>query len=90
MLIEGDIARDQLRQVVGACGLGGEGAFSRYVRRDVPLEAATREGVPQRIPAYVYRTQDRFMQCPDRHRTAWRGSHWRNMRTKLECVAAHR
>jgi len=39
--------------------------------------------VRERVPAYVYATQEEFMECPQCHRVYWKGTHWRQMGDRL-------
>lgn len=61
--------------------------FSLCLRCNVPLEPLAREDARGRVPAGVWRTQDRFACCPRCHRVYWRGSHYDRMRAMLaDCL----
>jgi uncharacterized protein with PIN domain len=49
-----------------------------------PLEERSREEVKERVPPYVFQTQQQYMECPVCHRIYWRGTHWQAMLRKLE------
>jgi len=42
-----------------------------------------KERVKERVPEYVYKTQQDFMECPQCKRVYWPGSHWQNIREAL-------
>ena len=83
VLLESDRVEEQLRQVVQVCGLDTQRGFSLCIECNVPLEKAAREEFRDRVPPYVFRTQEEIMECPSCRKPYWRGTHWRNMRRKL-------
>ncbi len=85
MLIQDDNWRQQLTQVVMAFKLDWRSRqFSRCIECNTPLDSVAREQVKDMVPAYVYKTQTHYKQCPQCHRVYWQGSHWRHMREELE------
>ena len=58
--------------------------FSRCIECNEPLFARSKEEIRSMVPAYVFQTQDSFMQCPCCNRVYWRGTHWERMKKKLE------
>jgi len=49
--------------------------LSRCVECNTALENVNKESVFQRVPPYVYLTQDGFAECPSCRRIYWRGTH---------------
>ena len=90
LLVSGDRLEDQLRQVVEAYGLDATGGFSRCVECNETLRAVEREAAQGRVPAYVYATQETFVECPSCRRLYWRGTHWHNMVRELATVGGDR
>lgn len=90
LLISGDRLGEQLRQVVEAYGLDASGGFSRCVECNEPLQDVEREAVRDRVPDYVFETQETFVKCPACTRLYWRGTHWRNMVNELAVVGGDR
>ena len=90
LLINGDRLEDQLRQVIEAYGLDASGGFSRCVECNEELRAVEREAAYGRVPAYVYDTQEMFVECPSCTRLFWRGTHWHNMVRELAAVGGGR
>lgn len=83
LLVESGSLDEQLAQVIAAFSLSFGGGRRCSVCNTVLLEA-TREEVAHRVPAYVLRRHHRFQHCPGCNRVYWRGSHWRNMQTRLK------
>ena len=86
LLLDSDRVWEQLRQVVAQCGLDARGTLSRCIRCNSVLESVTKDRVRDRVPPYVYGTQQSFTRCPSCDRVYWRGSHWRTMRAELSRV----
>ena len=83
LLLESDRLEEQLREVVEACKLDTKRALSRCIVCNVPLSSVDREEVRERVPAYVFQTQEKIEECPSCRKPYWRGTHWRNVRREL-------
>lgn len=83
LLIQHDDLRSQLRQVITSLNLKGDGRFSRCIWCNESLVSIARESAREKVPAYVYETQEEFMKCPHCRRVYWRGTHWSNMFREL-------
>jgi len=62
--------------------------FTLCLECNQPLVERSREEVKDRVPPYVYKTQNQYMECPACHRIYWQGSHWEAMTRKLEKFAS--
>jgi uncharacterized protein len=62
--------------------------FTRCVRCNSQLRAATREEVLDRLPARTREEHDTFSQCPTCARVYWKGSHYSRVRTFLDAAFA--
>ena len=82
-LIQSDDFREQMREVTEALGLGFHYGFSRCIECNEPLRHTSKESARDRVPPFVFSTQDRFLVCPKCTRLYWRGTHWRNMSAEL-------
>lgn len=51
---------------------------------NVGLKPAKKKSIIGKIPPYVFKTQERFTQCPECHRLYWRGTHWQNFKSTLK------
>ena len=77
----------QIRQVVDTLNLDCQfKPFSICLECNQPLEERSKEQVKDRVPPYVFRTQNQYMECPNCHRIYWRGTHWQRMMEKLNKV----
>jgi uncharacterized protein len=75
LFIERDQYKEQLRQVLRTFDLRDFKVFSRCLECNTPLESVDKEEVFERIPPFVYLTQERFATCPTCHRVYWHGTH---------------
>ena len=83
VLVRSDDFRKQMRELAEALGLGFHGGFSLCIECNRQLEEISKESVRERVPPFVYDTQDQFLVCPDCRKLYWRGTHWRNMTQEL-------
>jgi uncharacterized protein len=75
LLIESDSYKQQVDQVIRKFDLKDFRVFSRCLECNVPLENVDKESVFERVPPYVYLTQERFAVCPSCKRVFWHGTH---------------
>jgi uncharacterized protein with PIN domain len=75
LLIVSDHYREQVQQVIAAFSLKDFAIFSRCIECNTPLRDADKDAVFERIPPFVYLTQERFAECPSCNRVYWRGTH---------------
>ena len=81
--IESDHVADQLRQVVGRFSLSVRTALIRCLRCNSMLERAEKGSVLDKVPPYVFKTQDGFSICPSCGRVYWPGTHRQRMEEDL-------
>ena len=69
----------QLRQLVQDAGLSPSNPqrFTRCDRCNVPVDTVEKSQVKDRVPPYVYHTQQQFTRCPACGRIYWAATHWR-------------
>ena len=88
VLLVSDRPEEQICQVITSLGLKDRfRPFTLCIEDNHPLEERNKEVVKDRVPPYVFKTQQRFMQCPHCHRIYWRGTHWQAMAARLEKLA---
>jgi uncharacterized protein with PIN domain len=75
--------RSQLRQVVDAYGLTNFEILSRCMECNSPLSAIDKERIVEKVPPYVYQTQEHFSICQACDRVYWHGSHVDAIRRQL-------
>lgn len=87
--IVSDIPKEQLKQAIEALKLvlDKEKMFTRCILCNVPLENVSKEAVRERVPAFVYETQNTFITCPQCKRIYWQGTHWGNVQKTLEGIS---
>ena len=85
ILIDSDDPEEQIRQVNESLTLDFyEGLFSRCMECNHLLEERTVTEVKDRVPPYVYKMQEEYMECPACNRIYWKGTHWQAMIEKLQ------
>lgn len=89
--IASDFVEEQLAQVVKALDLkiDKEAIFSICIVCDETLVRIDREKAKDKVPEYVYKTKDLFMECPRCKKIYWQGSHWEIV-TKFIADLGHR
>ncbi len=84
ILIRSDELEAQIEEVISAISLPCEHeSFVICVECNELLMEREKPDVKERVPAYVYETQEVFMECPQCHRVYWKGTHWRQMSDRL-------
>lgn len=81
----------RLRLVADEVGLDSVGrAFTICLECNQRLRDRPKESVREVVPAYVFRTQEAFKDCPACGRVYWQGTHWARMRRVMADVAPDR
>jgi uncharacterized protein with PIN domain len=85
ILVEDEDSELQLQQVARELGLDYRfNPFSICLECNKTLRETNKEAVEGRVPPYVYKTYEHYMECPLCRRVYWRGSHWEVMSRKLD------
>ncbi|MBI4790953.1 MAG: Mut7-C RNAse domain-containing protein [Chloroflexi bacterium] len=84
VLIESEMIEGQLQQLARDLRLTAQLAFSRCAVCNIVLEEAGGEQVRERVPPYVFQTQNQFRRCPRCGRVYWRGTHWARMVAQIQ------
>jgi uncharacterized protein with PIN domain len=91
LLVESDHVEEQLLQTARAFRIAPGGRlFSRCLICNVEVEDVEKCEVRERVPEYVYETQERFSRCPSCGRIYWAGTHVERAREWLERVLGTR
>jgi len=91
ILIDSDQPEPQVRQVIDTLHIDFQARpFTVCLECNNPLEERSQEEVEERVPPYVFQTQQQYMECPVCHRIYWRGTHWQAMLQKLERLTKKR
>jgi len=84
VLIGSEEPERQMRQLMDTLDLERQvRPFTRCLECNQPLVERSREEVRDRVPPYVYKTKNQYMECPACHRIYWRGTHWEAMTRKI-------
>ena len=83
VLVTSDDFRSQMQQLADTFGLSLDRGFSRCIECNEELDLVDKGTVRERVPPFVFATQDRFYECHRCRKLYWRGTHWRNMRQEL-------
>ncbi|HXV83846.1 MAG TPA: Mut7-C RNAse domain-containing protein [Candidatus Binatia bacterium] len=87
LFIESDHHREQLRQVIRACGLRPlDHAFKRCLECNLVLEPRPKAAVEKNVPPYVFATQEKFSWCPKCRRIYWPATHHQSMLEELKSL----
>jgi len=87
VFIDSDHFRDQVAQVVRACGLDPVAhLFHRCLRCNETVVAVPKAAVAGRVPPYVFDTQSDFARCPRCGRIFWPGTHVERVRAELRAM----
>ena len=86
LLIESDKPLEQLKQVKEKFNLKTEEQtlFSRCLVCNTLLEKIEKESIKEKIPPYVYKTQNDFVHCPQCDKIFWTGTHVQRMTQRLK------
>ena len=79
---------EQVAQLLKELKLGSNSKqmFSRCIICNTELIAVEKEKIQDRVPEYVFATQDNFVTCPQCKRIYWQGTHWGNVKKILEGI----
>jgi uncharacterized protein with PIN domain len=89
VLLKEEKLKEQLREVVKALGISLDNAlmFSRCIICNEELVDIAKEKIKNKVPEYVFNTQEDFISCPKCGRIYWQGTHWGNVETILKEIA---
>ena len=91
ILIDSDKPESQVLQVIETLHLDFQSKpFTICLECNNPLEERSKEEIKDRVPPYVFQTQQQYMECPVCQRIYWRGTHWQAMLGKLERLTKRR
>ncbi len=88
ILIESDQFKAQVQQVISTLGLDKRRfrPFTICLECNRRLEERVKEAIKDRVPPYVYLTQEYFAECPACRRLYWQGTHWQAMNREIEGI----
>jgi hypothetical protein len=86
VLLEAEKIKEQVREVMEKLKIkpGKDLMFSRCLLCNVELVSVEKEKIKDKVPEYVFKTQEDFITCPKCNRIFWQGTHWGNVEKMLE------
>jgi len=84
--IEAEELRAQIKEIIQKLNINidPKRMFTRCLICNLGLVAVSKEELKDRVPEYVFLTQDKFVTCPGCGRVFWQGTHWGNVNKILE------
>lgn len=84
--IASDYLQDQMRQLFKDLNIkpDEDTMFSRCTICNAELSQIDKDRAKDRVPEYVFKTQDDFLTCCQCGRIYWQGTHWGNVSKILE------
>jgi uncharacterized protein with PIN domain len=86
ILIESDHFKAQVQQILSTQKLDKSSfhPFTTCLECNRRLEECAKEAVKDRVPPYVYLTQEHFAECPACRRLYWQGTYWQSMSSEMD------
>ncbi len=86
VLIKNEKIKKQVEEVLKTLKivLEPEMMFSRCILCNTELVYIIKDEVKDKVPEYVFNTQEDFLTCPKCQRIYWQGTHWGNVQETLE------
>ncbi|MBI3991053.1 MAG: Mut7-C RNAse domain-containing protein [Candidatus Omnitrophica bacterium] len=88
MLIKNEKIKKQVEETLKILEirLEPEKMFTRCILCNTLLVEIAKEKVKDKVPEYVFKTQENFITCPECKRIYWQGTHWGNVQKTLEDI----
>ena len=86
LLIEDDSLMKQLEQIRRDLDLELNPKLIRCLECNTLLEKVSKAGLKEKVPPYVFKTQDNFLYCPECDKYYWRGTHYNSINDVFEVL----
>lgn len=88
VLIKAEKIKEQVSEVLKALKItpGSDMMFSRCIICNAELVGIDKEKIKDKVPEYVFKTQQDFITCPKCNRLYWQGTHWGNVQNTLKGI----
>jgi len=82
LYIKSDLLREQISQVIEGLklSLNADSMFCRCIICNEILNEIPKDKIKDRVPEYVFKTQEDFFTCSNCQRIYWQGTHWGNVK----------
>jgi len=89
LLIKAEKIKAQMAEVLKALQIApaSDMMFTRCILCNEELLHIDKEKIKDKVPEYVFKTQEYFITCPKCTRIYWQGTHWGNVQATLEEIA---
>lgn len=89
VLIRAGKIKEQITEVLKELRiqLDSDKMFSRCIICNEELAGIDKERIKDKVPEYIFKTQEVFITCPRCKRIYWQGTHWGNVTKTLEELA---
>ena len=86
ILVEGEKIKEQIAEVIKTLDIQPDSnrMFSRCIICNEVLVDIDKEKIKDKVPEYVFQTQEDFITCPKCRRIYWQGTHWGKVQKTLE------
>ena len=86
VLVEGEKIKEQIAEVLKKLDIqpDSDRMFSRCIICNEALVDIDKEKIKDKVPEYVFQTQEDFITCPKCRRIYWQGTHWGKVQKTLE------
>lgn len=86
LLIKNEKIKKQVEEVLKILKIrpDPEIMFSRCILCNEELTDIAKDKIKDKVPEYVFKTQEDFITCPKCQRIYWQGTHWGNVQKTLE------
>lgn len=79
---------EQLAQVLSTIPVDPKQVLTRCTLCNTPLSSVEKKGIKDHIPPKVFETRDDFWFCPVCKKYYWMGTHYENMREKIDALTS--
>ena len=88
LVLEEEKIKEQVKEALKALKIepSSDMMFSRCTLCNVALAGIEKEKVKDKVPEYVFQTQNEFRACRECARIYWQGTHWGNVLEILEKI----
>ena len=91
ILVKHERLKEQIAEVLQAFKIKPESCamFTRCIICNAELLDIEKDKIKDRVPEYVFKTQENFITCPKCNRIYWQGTHWGNVELTLRDITTN-
>jgi uncharacterized protein with PIN domain len=76
LYVQDDLLKDQFAGLSKRLNLSSRSLFTRCADCNQEVSEINRNSAKGLVPPYVFKTQDKFFQCPSCEKIFWKATHW--------------